>query len=1027
MALKKDLATLEAHSDPLNHDAQGIKYDDTVTALGVDNVQEAIAAVASGGGGGALSFTTINVPAGTDPVATSAADTLNWTTSDSLVTLTGNSGTKTIDITKGTGFDEFVDDRVAALVVAGTGITSTYSDVANTLTIATTITQYTDELAQDAVGNALSDSSSIDFTYNDAGNSITAAVLPGGVDHNSLLNFVANKHIDHTAVSITAGTGLSGGGDISASRTLNLANTAVTPNPYGSATQVGTFTVDAQGRLTAASNTTIAITSSAISDFTEAAQDAVGAALTDTSSVDFTYNDAGNTISAVVLPAGVDHNSLANLTTGDPHTQYVKGPASSTNLSLALFDGTTGKLLKNQSSFISNGTDEITAGKVTWNAPGNYLNSTADLSISSGGASDLNLTAGTTGNLNLIAFGGQVNIVSDLDCTFGSASGAFFMTAGTQQVFTATTGDVSLQATAANIDLVAGGFIKAQSNLVMDNQTEVRFRETTANGTNYAGIKAPASLAGDYTLTMPTALPASTQALFSSAAGVLSFGLVPTYASTGTDNHLVRWDSTTGIQDSLAVLDDIGALSGLTQLDVDNLRLDGNTLSSTSGALILDANATGIQMSDAVEMGSNLFKLGSSNQGAISHDGTSLIINPKVSGTSDVVIGSSSASAGNDANLRVYRLGLFGSDISTTSAINCTTTGALRSALIFNLTFTGSGSVASPFICNFTDTGSGTNILFASTLEYTLKTATHNTTAATKASVLNIQTGIDSSINLTTGTDHYFTCLKLVPNGKGVGTGTHTVNLYSTGLFQKKMTAFTTSGAATYVGSYWGDDVCLEQETKLYLASTETDAVAQVAVTKGNYWLQYTIGTTSIDFYNNANKMLMINAIDTGVKAGTSTTYAKVGGTLEVNTTAAGTPASTTETDLQTYSIPANSMATNGDSISFEMSFTTAANANTKRLKIKYGATTMYDGTALALNGATITARGRIIRTGAATQNYYIEVQSNSVLLVATSAQGTAAETLSGAVTLKATGQNGTATANDLVQGNGVVHFHPNK
>lgn len=478
----------------------------------------------------------------------------------------------------------------------------------------------------------------------------------------------------------------------------------------------------------------------------------------------------------------------------------------------------------------------------------------------------------------------------------------------------------------------------------------------------------------------------------------------------------------------LTVVGDIsGATITGTQLNVDNLRLDGNTLSSTSGALILDANATGIQMSDAVEMGSNLFKLGSSNQGAISHDGTSLIINPKVSGTSDVVIGSSSASAGNDANLRVYRLGLFGSDISTTSAINCTTTGALRSALIFNLTFTGSGSVASPFICNFTDTGSGTNILFASTLEYTLKTATHNTTAATKASVLNIQTGIDSSINLTTGTDHYFTCLKLVPNGKGVGTGTHTVNLYSTGLFQKKMTAFTTSGAATYVGSYWGDDVCLEQETKLYLASTETDAVAQVAVTKGNYWLQYTIGTTSIDFYNNANKMLMINAIDTGVKAGTSTTYAKVGGTLEVNTTAAGTPASTTETDLQTYSIPANSMATNGDSISFEMSFTTAANANTKRLKIKYGATTMYDGTALALNGATITARGRIIRTGAATQNYYIEVQSNSVLLVATSAQGTAAETLSGAVTLKATGQNGTATANDLVQGNGVVHFHPNK
>lgn len=154
-------------------------------------------------------------------------------------------------------FSESVDDRVAALIVAGTGVTATYNDPANTLTIATTITQYTDEQAQDAVGTILTDSSSVDFTYNDAGNSITAAVLPAGVNHDALLNFVANEHIDHSAVSISAGTGLSGGGDITTSRTLNLANTAVTAASYGSTSQVGTFTVDAQGRLTAAANATI--------------------------------------------------------------------------------------------------------------------------------------------------------------------------------------------------------------------------------------------------------------------------------------------------------------------------------------------------------------------------------------------------------------------------------------------------------------------------------------------------------------------------------------------------------------------------------------------------------------------------------------------------------------------------------------------------------------------------------------------------------------------------------------------------
>jgi hypothetical protein len=42
------------------------------------------------------------------------------------------------------------------------------------------------------------------------------------VDHDSTTNFVANEHIDHTSVSIIAGAGLTGGGDISSDRTINI-------------------------------------------------------------------------------------------------------------------------------------------------------------------------------------------------------------------------------------------------------------------------------------------------------------------------------------------------------------------------------------------------------------------------------------------------------------------------------------------------------------------------------------------------------------------------------------------------------------------------------------------------------------------------------------------------------------------------------------------------------------------------------------------------------------------------------------
>jgi hypothetical protein len=68
-----------------------------------------------------------------------------------------------------------------------------------------------------------------------------------------------------TARTISAGTGLSGGGDLTANRTLSLADTTVTAGSYGSSSQIAALTVDAQGRLTAASN--VAFTSQDVQVF----------------------------------------------------------------------------------------------------------------------------------------------------------------------------------------------------------------------------------------------------------------------------------------------------------------------------------------------------------------------------------------------------------------------------------------------------------------------------------------------------------------------------------------------------------------------------------------------------------------------------------------------------------------------------------------------------------------------------------------------------------------------------------------
>lgn len=152
--------------------------------------------------------------------------------------------------------------------------------------------------------------------YNSAPNSITRTagnVLDGSAGVGVLVNFgVGIKDVicDFPANRATAFLGAqaanlfwagpsSGAAAVPTFRALvaaDLPSTAVTAGAYGSASAVASFTVDAQGRLTAASNVTISIAASAIT---------AGAALTKTDDTNVTLTLGGTPTTALLVAASL--------------------------------------------------------------------------------------------------------------------------------------------------------------------------------------------------------------------------------------------------------------------------------------------------------------------------------------------------------------------------------------------------------------------------------------------------------------------------------------------------------------------------------------------------------------------------------------------------------------------------------------------------------------------------------------------------------------------------------------------------
>lgn len=78
-------------------------------------------------------------------------------------------------------------------------------------------------------------------TLDDTLNNVALEIVEANIDHDSLQNFVANEHINHSVVSIATDEGIAGGGDLTSTRTLTLSYDTLTTTDVSYGTDILSF------------------------------------------------------------------------------------------------------------------------------------------------------------------------------------------------------------------------------------------------------------------------------------------------------------------------------------------------------------------------------------------------------------------------------------------------------------------------------------------------------------------------------------------------------------------------------------------------------------------------------------------------------------------------------------------------------------------------------------------------------------------------------------------------------------------